>query len=271
MTPPAPAPSPHPNKYSSLRLVDHLDKGGVFSPTFTALVRGPLPSNAVDGGTSYAFDYSGLTYAINAQLPSPTPYYLIDVCLLHANETAEITAEQTFFNDNPHLGELILWDTNGTATCVFEVDPAKRENCARTLDSWLPEPLVARIEQIRQWLESPSPQADLPSVVVYVHCDGGCDRTGEMIGAYLLRIPKMTWEQMYATNIPCGRPFGCNNYRAVQWYAYYLNYALGYSIADIGYDGGCYDGHSNAGFGPDAGETYPLGTIHFCRPAPFAG
>jgi hypothetical protein len=135
----------------------------------------------------------------------------------------------------------------------------------------LPEPLVARIEQVRQWLESPSPQPELPSVVVYVHCDGGCDRTGEMIGAYLLRFPKLTWEQMYATNIPCGRPFGCNNYRAVQWYAYYLNYALGYSIADIGYDGGCYDGPSNAGFGPDTGETYPLGAIHFCRPAPYAG
>ncbi len=55
----------------------------------------------------------------------------------------------------------------------------------------------------------------------------------------------------------------------MQWYANYLNDALGYSITDIGYDGGCYDGESG-GSGPDLNETYPLGTIHFCRPAPAA-
>jgi hypothetical protein len=32
---------------------------------------------------------------------------------------------------------------------------------------------------------------------------------------------------------------GCGNYRALQWYAYWLNATLSYKITGIGVDGGC--------------------------------
>ena len=73
-----------------------------------------------------------------------------------------------------------------------------------------------------------------------MHCDGGCDRTAELIGAYRLRYNGYTWSQMWGEQ-PCERPLGCNNYRAVQWYAFWLNKMLGFNITGIGEDGGCSD------------------------------
>jgi hypothetical protein len=39
----------------------------------------------------------------------------------------------------------------------------------------------------------------------------------------------------------CGRPLGCNNYRALQWYAFWLNQTQGFKLNYIGVDGGCTD------------------------------
>lgn len=75
---------------------------------------------------------------------------------------------------------------------------------------------------------------------VYVHCDGGCDRTGEMIGAYRPRYMNDAWSQVWGDQ-PCGRPLGCDNYRALQWYAFWLNQTQGFKLNYIGVDGGCTD------------------------------
>jgi hypothetical protein len=40
---------------------------------------------------------------------------------------------------------------------------------------------------------------------------------------------------------PCGRPMGCGNYRALQWYAMWLNENYGFTLSGIGEDGGCFD------------------------------
>jgi hypothetical protein len=117
----------------------------------------------------------------------------------------------------------------------------------------LPDPLIWRVATLRSWLEDPStlPIQPLPQpaqpLVVYVHCSGGCDRTGEMIGAYRLRYMPSSWTMADAwlnmcKEHPCDLPMGCNNYRAVQWYAFWLNQTLGFSLTGIGEnDGGCND------------------------------
>ena len=38
---------------------------------------------------------------------------------------------------------------------------------------------------------------------------------------------------------------GCGNYRALQWYAFWLNENYGLKISDIGEDSGCYDGNTS--------------------------
>ena len=103
----------------------------------------------------------------------------------------------------------------------------------KNLDAWLPDKLAARVEQLHQWLVHGIPGVKLP-VVLYIHCMGGCDRTGEMAGAYALRWLKMSWAQMNAWNKQdCyggKQPFGCGNYYATHWYCYHLNAKYGMKL-----------------------------------------
>ena len=53
-----------------------------------------------------------------------------------------------------------------------------------------------------------------------------------MIGGYRLRCMDYSWLSMWQEQ-PCNfqgqpRPMGCNNYRALQWYAFWLNATLGF-------------------------------------------
>ncbi|HEX3582182.1 MAG TPA: hypothetical protein VH087_10515 [Thermoanaerobaculia bacterium] len=216
--------------YESLLYVDRVGSNYLY--------RGPEP--ILDG----QFDYAGLTVAIDSQpIAPPLPYYLVEVSLLHMIEVSELTPSLEFWQNNQNLGQVVLWDTYGTSQCVFQTPSPQRETLIETLDEWLPDPLIWRVATLRNWLQGtplpiPQPIPGQP-LVIYVHCDGGCDRTGEMIGAYMLHY-LCAWQEMWSTQ-PCGRPMGCNNYRAVEWYAFWLNATQGFSLTGIGDDGGCYD------------------------------
>lgn len=235
--------------YDSLRYVDNVGQNFLF--------RGGSPITADPCTGDPAFDYAGLTAAIaNAPNLPPTPvpssYYLVVINLEHPNERANLTAAIAYFAYNTAQGQLHLWDTNGTPSCYFQVYH-DREQLVAKLGEWLPDPLIWRVATIRNWLENPAalptpPPAGNPPIVIYVHCDGGCDRTSEMIGAYRLRhMPDSwtmfdAWSNMYSEH-PCADPMGCDNYRAVQWYAFWLNQQVpGFAITDIGVDGGCNNG-----------------------------
>ena len=210
------------------------------------------------------FDYGGLQTAIaNVPNPPPTPlpssYYLVVVNLEHSNEGTNLSAETDFFSNPPgqqSQGQMQFWDTYGTDQCYFQTDPAKQKTLLATFDQWLPEPLIWRVATLRSWLEDPStlPLQPLPDptqpVLVYVHCDEGCDRTSEMIGGYRLRYMPSSWTMQTAwSNMcnehPCSNVMGCGNYKALQWYAFWLNQTQGFSLTGIGLnDGGCNNGGS---------------------------
>jgi hypothetical protein len=230
-----------PADYGSLRYVDNIESNFLF--------RGPEPASIGPKTGQKVFDYCGLADAIrravlppSVQLPQgfysdPPQYFLVVINLLHADETDKIAAEIDFCQQNPAQACVHLWDTMGTAECYFHTAPAERGRLVTSLDQWLPDPLIWRAAMLRKWLE---PLQQPTPVVIYVHCDGGCDRTAEMIGAYELRYMAKTWTEV-AADQPCGRPLGCDNYRALQWYAFWLNATLGFSITGIGEDGGCFD------------------------------
>lgn len=226
--------------YASLRYVDSVTTGA--QPTF--LFRGPRPLIQT-GPNSWQFDATGLDAALRAASPTTLPpdYYLVDVNLLHANQGYEVSAEIAYFDANPNLGEVHWWQTTGTEQCYFALPPDMQKDMLQTFDQWLPEPLIWGTATLRYWLSIPPQPQFAPSpvpAVIYVHCDGGCDRTGEFMGAYWLRYKNPNWQDMYTNNQPCGNPPGCDNYRALQWYAFWLN-SIGISVTGIGEDGGCND------------------------------
>lgn len=204
------------------------------------LFRGSEPLNDQD-----EFDYNGLQAAIisagkEANISVPEVFYLLDINLLNlenSHDLKKIQKEFKFFKDHYDLGQLEVRETIGTTASPmnqsFKLDNPFRQYLEQNVDNWLTDPLVTRVDMLREWLRNPKSQLSMNKpIVIYVHCFSGCDRTGELIGAYYLRYMNGSWEEMNEINYDyCGgRPFGCNNYWATQWYCLWLNQEYGTAL-----------------------------------------
>ncbi len=216
--------------------VHYIDSVG---PNF--LFRGGLPLIR----HSSTFNYLGLKQGIinagkKAGVKVPSSFYMIVVNLLNIENPADarrIMVEQKFFQNHPKLGRIQVWGMNGTGLSVN--DPALSANrtyLAYNLEGWLNDRLPSRVEELRKWLDGTASvfhgKARLP-IVIYIHCIAGCDRTGEFSGAYYLRYLNKSWEEVNALNQSMchrNRPFGCKNYRALQWYSLWLNLRRGFKL-----------------------------------------
>jgi hypothetical protein len=211
---------------------------------FNFLFRGPNP---LTPDPPYALDYKTLCEVMenaagNVGYVLQKPYRIIDINLMqweNANEVPMILTEYKFFRDYPELGEFHFWETNGTGLCAMDeafADPKTRNHLASNIESWLGDQLDSRVQQLHNWLEF-----EPATTVVYAHCEGGIDRTGELMGAYYLRWLKKSWAEMNALNFAiANRTFGCNNYRAALWYCIYLAEAQGFKL-DYSQAFKCYD------------------------------
>jgi len=89
------------------------------------------------------------------------------------------------------------------------LDPSLKDSgdyLALSLDSWLRDLLVTRVDTLRRWLGDPSDLGIKSPMVTYVYFCGGCDRIGELIGSYALRYQNKnkSWEGMNDLNRrPC--------------------------------------------------------------------
>jgi protein-tyrosine phosphatase len=219
---------------SNVRYVDSVGRNFLFRGAHPVIERAGAPPE---------FDFEALRTAIrNASLEAgkdlPANFTLVDISLLwvenpqdNNRERAILHAEDVFFSSHPELGQLHMWPMYGTE--LSPSDPSigpHREYLADHLDEWLPDPLIFRVETVRKYLEDPAAAGVSGPVVVYVHCYGGCDRTGELIGAYSLRYLNVTWEEARTSNGNRCRPdraYDKANCNALQWYGIWLNRTQG--------------------------------------------
>jgi hypothetical protein len=149
-------------------------------------------------------------------------------------ERGLLLAEFSFFQSNPQLGQVFSWTSKGTGLSPLDLaSSSDRDYLAMNLDSWLSDPLVWRADKLRTWLENPSELGITGPVVIYVHCYGGCDRTGELIGSYAMRYMNKSWEEMNSLNKGCcraGVAYRQKNCNALRWYGLWLNLQFGRSI-----------------------------------------
>jgi hypothetical protein len=237
----------------NVHLVDAIQRG---PEQFNFLFRGPNP---LTPDPPYSFNYRGLCDAMERAATQAAhvlqkPYRIIDINLMqweNADEVPMILTEYKFFRDCFELGEFHFWETNGAGLCALDealADPRVRNYLAANISSWLGDQLESRMEQLHNWLAF-----EPPTTVVYAHCEGGIDRTGELMGAYYLRWLNKSWAEMNALNFAiANRAFGCNNYRATLWYCIYLaeslQFKLDYQQAFKCYDPGDQpDGHYACG------------------------
>ena len=172
----------------------------------------------------------------------PANYLLLDISLenlktsfhfVPGRDGYHVQAEYEYSADNPHLGDFIFWEMHGTSEAATHPALEKsRPWFAATFDSWNNDRLVERVERMRWFLANGRTSADSSErpLVIFAHCDCGCDRTGELFGAYAMRFFSWTWSRVNEENTRiAGRPMMCHNYRMMQWYCLYLE-DNGYSI-----------------------------------------
>jgi len=185
-------------------------------------------------GPRGVFDYDALVQSIQlaaerVRVTLPAKFYLIDINLTNLQEGGDAPrtiAEWTFFNANPHLGKFIFWETHGTKDNATDplVPAGLKQYMIENFKVWQGDQLVTRMDELRTLLHT---NMTLP-VVVYGHCDCGCDRTGETMGAYYMKWMGYSWEHTNKLNTEFAeRPMMCEEYLAMQYYCLYLNYAEG--------------------------------------------
>ena len=114
----------------------------------------------------------------------PDDLYMVDVSLNNVFDGADFAAEEAFWKGGAHasLGEFINWPLGLAGIlppCIYPDD--KRYSMANS-SVWKVDKIPERIEILHGMLTQSFPK----SAVIYVHCSAGCDRTGEVIGSYIL-------------------------------------------------------------------------------------
>lgn len=194
------------------------------------LFRGGVPKNS-----SSMFPYEGLLSAMaasaelsNVSLPS-SPFLLYDINLLNPldiHEGADIEMERTWFDENPDKGKFFHYQIHGEKSNPSFYFGRMLKNKARSFADWSVDSLPAFVETIRLLLTTESP---IP-IIIYFHCECGCDRTGAVSGAYYMQYMNYTFQQAHTLNKQiAGREMLTHQRYSFFWYCYYLKYAKGYS------------------------------------------
>ena len=219
---------PNPFNFSHVRLVDR-------STTGNFLFRGGIPLNSSD-----EFAYHQLVREMRrvAGAGFPSHFQLVDICLLTA-ETADIENERQFFTTNPHLGRFIHWPIYGVGSvrtaCASLGIPSSE--CAAEQPANLTAHVRGRlVAAYKDWADAGNQLDDRLSyirslllsehstpLVLFGHCECGCDRTGEVFAAYAIRYLNQSFTQAmtFDESVP-HRHIGYHNQLAAQWYCLYL-------------------------------------------------
>lgn len=224
------------------------------SNTTNFLFRGTDPEINPDNGLGPVYAAISLA-AEQAGVTLPDTYFLVDINLLQPENPGDLTTivtEYEYFNSSPgnEQGELVCWPIEGVGLDPGCITEDNRRNClAAIYDAWQPDTLIERIALLRSWLGGdyyglPNPPPANTSWVFYVHCSGGCDRTGEVIAAYSMQYLGTKWDDINYTNYNCcgGRPFGCRNYNAARWYCLWIYLTTGQDLGcldKLNYDPPC--------------------------------
>jgi hypothetical protein len=166
--------------------------------------------------------------ALQQNLTLPSTYYLIDISFLVFVEAPDLEIEQNFFQKRPDLGMMLNFPLMGMCMSPVGIPDAVRAPMAAELNNWTWDKLPNLAPLLRKFLET---SRDIPTVI-YIHCEAGKDRTGEVSGAYYLQYLKWQFKDAVAFdyNSPPQRQISPDMLNGLQWFCYYLQYQLQYDV-----------------------------------------
>lgn len=192
----------------------------------TYLYRG---SNPVEGGI---FQFNNLKKAIydaavTAGVSPPTEFFLVDITLLNPFFSPSEKVEEKFFVANPDLGRVIRHPVYGALSNPNNFPESIRR---ALVDKVSVDDVPSLIEQINELML----QKQTKSVVLYVHCEAGKDRTGEVVGGYRMHYNNYTFRQaLMEANTVAGRQISVYNKYGMMWVGYWLRYKRGIDVGPI--------------------------------------
>ena len=158
----------------------------------------------------------------------PPKYKIIDISLLsRVVESADISLERNFFQADPSMGNFIYHPILGSLLSPANFSKSFQELIVSE-ELYGVDDLPKLLENIHSILKEPSA---LPKFV-YVHCEAGIDRTGEVMGAYSMQYRKLSYAQAVQENDAVlavsgrSKPISYFSLSAIQWYALYLREVL---------------------------------------------
>jgi len=151
-------------------------------------------------------------------LPPNTKLQIIS--LNNVADGKDFAKEKAFWDDpeNAKFGSFMNWPL-GLAGLVGPSDWPKDDRCGHSKNVWGVDKIPDHVAALRSMVET---KQENP-VAIVVHCTAGCDRTGELIGAYTNQYLEPNVTRMYAMD-QC-QPGRYPNYwstGALEWYCYYL-------------------------------------------------
>ncbi len=235
--------------YTRVHLVDHDPATG------NLLFRGNMPTNA-----THAFALDTLLAFMRARanqsgVPFPRAvgddFTLTDISLNNDFDGADFNAEKAFWHapGAARYGRFVNWPLGLAGILGPGHYPASKIGPMANGSVWKVDKIPDRVAQIRAWLTQPA--EDSKVLVQYVHCTAGCDRTGEVVGAYRMRFQQQpggaltNTTTMYALDTAeCGRSPNYWSTMALEWFCEYVAYN---------------------GFNKDVGDCTGFATCHFAK------
>ncbi|EFA81818.1 hypothetical protein PPL_05050 [Heterostelium album PN500] len=216
-------------EYEKVRLVD--------TYTFTDgssnyLFRGNEPKISVNGQDEFAYDLLTSYMRNVSQLNGvtlPENFLIFDIKLTYGlkEEQGDVNLEQWFFGNNTDKGLFGVNITLGDVTDPNLIEESVRDEMAKYLPVWQKDNLPFRMNYYREILTTQQQQP----LALYIHCECGCDRTGEIFASYVMQYlnysfqKAMDWDYSVAM-----RPIMPNHQWAAQWYCLYLQLAVAQDI-----------------------------------------
>jgi hypothetical protein len=184
------------------------------------LFRGNMPvANGV-------FQYDQLVKAMrdaaqaSGQVLPPT-FKVIDISLVNeltGGEKKDLAVEKAYWSTHPAQGQLINNPIYGSLTSPNSYPSSKRKELEKHPSLGHLGDLIDRIHALLT-----TRSADGIPVLLYVHCEAGKDRTGEVIGAYAMKYMGVSYKDALANaHAVAGRKLGTFNRHGLEWHAYYL-------------------------------------------------
>jgi len=184
-----------------------------------------------------SFAYTNLTAQMKSLAKTegnttlPDNFFLVDINLIdfeNKDELADILLENQWFTQNPSKGFMIQHRILGEQIDPFTMPSDLVKSAAMTFNQWSQDKLPDFLDTIHNLVTAT--KTSLP-LAVYVHCECGCDRTGEVSGSYYMQYMKMNLHDAHELDKKiAGREIDENCQYAMYWHCFYLKYAKNFTI-----------------------------------------